>query len=115
MAKRIQRQTGWKHPKLDPQFAPAFFPKKDELATALHEMSRALCVYGGNGRCDCKYGATKATTGRADEKGPGCPEAAAAFAIVSVLSPTEFARVLRKIRRARGLFDKARAREKTSG
>lgn len=47
----------------------------EDLAKALEAVRRRICAYGGNGRCDCKYGAHSTFTRRGREE-TGCPELA---------------------------------------
>ncbi|WP_157368065.1 hypothetical protein [Alloactinosynnema sp. L-07] len=45
-----------------------------DLAAALEAVRRAVCAYGGDGRCDCKYGANPSTELRVGTERTGCPE-----------------------------------------
>jgi hypothetical protein len=46
----------------------------ESLARALEAIRRRICAYGGNGRCDCKYGRDATKQQRAGSEQTGCPE-----------------------------------------
>lgn len=74
-----------------------FTVKQPELVAGLIRIQHVLCAYRGATRCDCKYGAQRPATGH--EAGNGCPETMLASLVVGLLTPAEYAKVLKRMGR----------------
>lgn len=86
-------------------------PEQSVLLDNLRKVQRTLCAYDlypavppnalPPGSCDCKYGATRVA--EHTEQGNGCPEVAAAIAVLEALLPTEWELVQTRLRDAAGV------------
>lgn len=90
--------------KRKPLLTPAFYPTQSTLVSGLRIVSTSICGYRGPVpgvpvRCDCKYGIGVAEHRNSEQN--GCPETAAAAALVEVLSAKEFERLVKRAQLAR--------------
>jgi hypothetical protein len=78
-------------------------PTKKALVAVLRATREKVCAYMGKPghSCDCKFGATAETIGRRSENGSGCPELLTAASVLEAMTPTEFARVTKRMRGAK--------------
>ena len=70
---------------------PAFGVDRDRLVEGLQALSKRVCGYMRQ-PCDCKYGIREQ---RESEKS-GCPEAALAAHLISMLTKREYDRLIKK-------------------
>ncbi len=68
-------------------------PGKAKMIEVAQHAVHGFCAYGG-GRCDCKYGAT--AIGCASETGNGCPEMRVIALMLDVMTPAEYARLIKR-------------------
>lgn len=66
--------------------------KRVQAQAAAEIMRRQHCVYGGKGRCDCKFGVVAIGKSQGSEHGSGCPELSEIVLVLAGLTDAQFVR-----------------------